>query len=170
MINLTKASKPVKVFEGIIHINHTKGNDNVTNKNILSSQQWNTDDVMKWVGFNKKEIAIRYELDHFLKTNEDRVNFINSFEQQEIYLDKRALPLKVMELAKQIGSRYYTYSDLTHLEQMNIKDALQCLFLEPFTQSMVELFYKTKLTLAQIFELKAQNPKSLFRILTLSYA
>ncbi|WP_342422328.1 hypothetical protein [Paenibacillus sp. FSL E2-0178] len=179
MIKLTKSNRystdlsATKVFEGIIHINN-KGIKNMSSEISQPEQQLSIEDVMSKVGFEekaiKKAIAIKYELNHFLKTEEDRINLVQQVREKQLYPWMRMFPFKVLEISKQIGTHHYTYNNFSHLEQMDIKDALQCLFLEPFNQSMMDLFYQTKLTLAQIFELRLKNPNSLFRILTLSYA
>lgn len=82
-------------------------------------------------------------------------------------MTKRCLPLKVLELAKQVGSHNHTYNDLLDLEQMDTKYALETLFQEPFNKAKLRVFAETKLTLKQLFELKALNPNHLFLNLTL---
>jgi hypothetical protein len=133
--------------------------------------EWSSEDIMRWVGFEDGQIAkaiiIKEELDFFLKTNEDRQNFIKEFERQKLYMTKRCLPLKVLELAKQVGSHNHTYNDLLDLEQMDTKYALETLFQEPFNKAKLRVFAETKLTLKQLFELKALNPNHLFLNLTL---
>lgn len=170
MIKLIKAGKPVKVFEGIIHINN-KGNDNMSNEISQPEQQLSIEDVMSKVGFEekaiKKAIAIKYELNHFLKSNEDRHHLVTLVKEKQLYPWMRMFPLKLLELAKQIGSYHYTYHNLSHLEQMSQKDALESLFLEPFNEIKMEVFHNTKLTFKQLYELRLQNPKSLLLNLTL---
>jgi hypothetical protein len=134
-------------------------------------QQLSIEDVMREVGFEaiaiKKAIAIKYELEHFLKTTADRIKLIGLVKEQRLFPWMRMFPLKLLELAQHIGSYHYTYHSLSHLEQMPIKDALQCLFLEPFNQAKMEVFDSLKLTFKELYELKLKNPKSLFLNLTL---
>lgn len=177
MINLKKVNKcssvtnATKVFEGTIYPNNEKGNINMTSETNQHEQQMSIEEVMSKVGFEKKlikkAIAIQFELKHFLKTNEDCNNFIKIVQDRELYPWVRMFPVKLMELAKEIGAYHYTYHNLAHLEQMGIKDALEALFLEPFTQAKMEVYHNTKLSMKQLFELRMQNPKSLFLNLTL---
>ncbi|MEK4008363.1 hypothetical protein [Paenibacillus sp. FSL H3-0333] len=175
MINLfksnitTKTTNVEKVFGGIIHINN-KGDNNMSEVNE-SEQQISIEDVMQEIGFEKKAIkkaiAIKYELNHFLKTNEDRLKLIQLVKEKQLYPWMRVFFLKVLDLSKEIGSYHYTYDNFSHLEQMPIKNALECLFLEPFNSAKMEVFAETKLTLKQLFDLKALNPNQLFLNLTL---
>jgi len=66
-----------------------------------------------------------------------------------------------MKLAREIGAYHYTYSSLEELQRMDLREALQHLFLQPVNAVMEHEYKVSKVTLKVMYNLKRANPNLL---------
>jgi archaellum biogenesis ATPase FlaH len=109
----------------------------------------------------KVATIVMESLNFFLQNNSDRRKFIEQYESQQLWRDPKET-LKMMELAKNVGSYHHTYGSIEQLSNMPIKQALEKLFNEPINQAKIFRFNESGKTLDNFIQFKLNNPKKTF--------
>ncbi|MFI2856830.1 hypothetical protein ACH6EH_06790 [Paenibacillus sp. JSM ZJ436] len=124
-------------------------------------------DVMEILEINNKAVMVIEDLKFFLKTNDDRINYINEYIYREMCLPKYGVISKCA-LAEEIGAYHYDKEiDFSVLISMSEKEALEALFVEPVSPYRVSLVYEHAVkegeTFAdhfkRLYDYKKNNPK-----------
>ncbi|MBA9087673.1 hypothetical protein FHR92_004158 [Fontibacillus solani] len=124
----------------------------------IKAQVTTVTQVLEWCEIDPKAIIIVEHLNHFLKTEQDRIEFLNEFESRQLWRDPKK-SFKMVDLAKQIGSYHYPEKTLDELLEMDVKEALETLFREPINQGKLFRFKEHKANIRSLFAIKQQQPK-----------
>lgn len=118
----------------------------------------NINQILEYCEISKKAINVIEQLNHFLKIEQDFEKFLQEFEARQLW---RVIgkSLAITKLAAEIGGYHYPSKTLDELLQMDEKEALETLFMEPINHGKYNRFKQFKLNLVDIFTMKQQQPK-----------
>ncbi|WP_339820694.1 hypothetical protein MKZ15_06225 [Paenibacillus sp. FSL R7-0216] len=106
---------------------------------------------------SRKATIIIESLEHFLKTERDCEQFVREFANRALWSDPKKT-LKMMKLANEIGNYHYPQKTLDELLQMDTKEALQHLFMEPVNCAKLGRFKQSSANITDLFMIKQQLP------------
>lgn len=125
---------------------------------FILEEQFTNEDVMTWCEVGPKAFEVISVMNHFLQTNEDRANFIQEYEDRLLWRTEDGL--KIMALAREVGSYHYPSKTLDELMlTMDTREALNYLFQEPISYGKLQRFKQSKASIADLFAIKKQQPK-----------
>ncbi|WP_342480253.1 hypothetical protein NST07_23490 [Paenibacillus sp. FSL L8-0340] len=134
---------------------------NITLKKPVSTvKQVSTEDILRLTETPHKAIVVSSIIDFFLKTDLDRQQFVTRWING--YKGNKHKSTAIMKLCKEIGSYNYIYNSYAELEQMDVFDALERLFLQPINEGMRMQYERLGASLRQLYDMKMNDPKLYF--------